>query len=64
MENHGLGMVSDKICEDSTTKNNPNTPQLIRPICPNQPKHLGYPYWVSVVRASEAVRFLDLLIWS
>ena len=22
------------------------------------------PYWASVVRASEAVRFLDLLIWS
>ena len=42
MQNLELGMDRDKICGDSTTKNNANTPQLIRPICPNQPKHLGY----------------------
>ena len=92
MQNHGLGMEYDKMCEDgrpvgaggagdatdfgksvnpisarrhfmpttlilasrifrssyspgylsSTTKNPPNTSQLIQPICSNRPKHLGY----------------------
>ena len=95
MQNHGLGMKYDKMCEDGrpvgaggagdataptdfgksvnpisarrhfmpttlilasrifrpsyspgylvcTTKNPPNTSQLIRPICSNRPKHLGY----------------------
>ena len=37
-------MESDKVCEDSTTKNNPNTSQLTpQPqICPSWLKHLGY----------------------
>ena len=34
MQNHGLGMDSDKICEDSPTKNNPSTSNLIWQICP------------------------------
>ena len=64
-------MDHDKIYEDSTTKNDPNKPQLIRPICQSvqisqniQDITEKNPYWASVVRASEAVRFLDLLIWS
>ena len=48
-------MDSDKTCEDSATKNTPNTTsQLIWLICPNLPKHLRYnaansPYRESVV---------------
>ena len=42
MQNLGLRMDHDKIYGDSTTKNDPNNPQLIRPICPNQLKHLGH----------------------
>ena len=48
---------SDKICEDSTAK---NAKQLIRLICQNQPKHLGYykriSYGVSIVRDEMAAR--------
>ena len=44
VQNHGLGMDSDKMCEASTTKNTPKTSQIIRPIYSNRPKPLGY-YW-------------------
>ena len=37
MGNHGAGTQNDKMCADSSTGNIPNTPQFIRPICPNQP---------------------------
>ena len=34
MENHGLGTHNDERWAESSTG---NTPQFIRPICPNQP---------------------------
>ena len=34
MENHGLGTHNDKMCAEILTG---NTPQFIRPFCPNQP---------------------------
>ena len=37
MENNGLGAHNDKMCAESLTGNTPNTPQFIRPICPNWP---------------------------
>ena len=60
LQNHGLGMDSDKSCEDSATKNTPITTKLIRQICPNRPKHLGY-YWkknLSDVRRPCTRRYL------
>ena len=37
MENSEVGTHNDKLCADSLTGNTLNTPQFIRPICPNWP---------------------------
>ena len=37
IKNHGIGTHNDKMCADSSTGYTPNTPQSIRPICPNLP---------------------------
>ena len=36
MKNHELGTHDVKVCIESSTGNTPNTPQFIRPICPNR----------------------------
>ena len=51
MTDHGIRVGSDKICDDSSSKNNPNTSQTILPIS----QKIWYiikkgPYWVSAVR--------------
>ena len=37
MKNHGIGTQNDKMLAHSSTGNTRNTPQFIRPYCPNQP---------------------------
>ena len=49
MENYGLGTHGDKMCPDTSIGNTSNTPQFIRPICPNWDILKKKPYHMSIV---------------
>ena len=53
MQNQGLGSQGEKIYVESTTKNTPNTSQLISTMCPIWNMLERRPYWVSEIRASN-----------
>ena len=59
MQNHRLGIQSDKIWADSTTKNTTTYLTTYSTNLPNRRKYLGYLkkglYWVSVVRNHKEV---------